>query len=67
LLRHTLIEARNHGIDHALLTCAKDNIASARTILDNGGVLVSEEYLAEEDEVIQRYLIDTKGHGRPQD
>lgn len=59
LLRHTLVEARHHGISEALLTCAKENVGSARAILNNGGVLVSEEYLDEEAVLIQRYLIDT--------
>lgn len=60
LLRHTIGEARLRGIDQALLTCSKSNVASARTILKNGGVLVSEEFLPEYGEVVQRYLIDTK-------
>jgi predicted acetyltransferase len=63
LLRHTLIEARKKGINTALLTCDKPNVASARTILNNGGVLVSEEFLPEFGEVVQRYHIDTSGVG----
>jgi predicted acetyltransferase len=57
LLRCTLIESRRLGIARALVTCAKENVASARTILSNGGVLVSEELLPDEGFVVQRYEI----------
>jgi predicted acetyltransferase len=59
LLRQTLARARDQGIRTALVTCARGNVASARTILGNGGQLVSEEYLADHDEVIQRYEVPT--------
>ncbi|HMF29906.1 MAG TPA: GNAT family N-acetyltransferase [Candidatus Lokiarchaeia archaeon] len=56
LLRMALKITRDMGITSVLVTCDKDNIASARTIQKNGGVLDSEE--EEEDGVIvQRYWI----------
>ncbi len=57
LLRLTLHEARAHGIERALLTCAEQNRASARTILRNGGVFDSQELLPERGEVVQRYWV----------
>jgi predicted acetyltransferase len=58
VLRQTLLEARARGIDRARLTCARDNIASARTIVRNGGQLDEEEFMLEHNEVISRYWID---------
>ncbi|WAG54955.1 hypothetical protein LL033_20450 [Clostridium estertheticum] len=46
------------GIKKALVTCDKINIASAKTILNNGGVLENE--VIEEGEVTQRYWINIK-------
>ncbi|MEV4318764.1 GNAT family N-acetyltransferase [Actinocrispum sp. NPDC049592] len=37
-LRHILDEARAHGMNRVLAVCALDNIASARTIENAGGV-----------------------------
>jgi predicted acetyltransferase len=58
LLRRTLARARDMGMSRVLLTCGKDNLASVRTILGNGGVFASEEFLPELDEVVQRYWIE---------
>lgn len=57
LLRRTLARAREMGLPEVWLTCAKGNVASARTILSNGGVFLSEEFLPERGEVVQRYRI----------
>ena len=57
LLRRTLVRAGAMGLSEAWLTCAKSNVASVRTILGNGGVLTSEEFLPERDEIVQRYRI----------
>jgi predicted acetyltransferase len=57
LLRQTLGKAKEIGLTKVLLTCGKNNIASVRVILANGGVFESEEYLAERKEVVQRYWI----------
>ncbi len=44
------------GIKSILITCDKDNIASARTIIKNGGVLHSEDL--DNGIIFQRYWID---------
>ena len=47
------------GIDEVLITCKKTNIASARTIIKNGGKLENEIPNEFEDNVImQRYWIE---------
>ncbi|MDD2207289.1 MAG: GNAT family N-acetyltransferase [Aminobacterium sp.] len=46
---------RNLGITKALLTCDKQNIASAKTIIKNGGILENE--INEETRITQRYWI----------
>jgi len=49
------------NIDKVLITCKKDNIASARTIIKNGGVLENEIPNEFENNVImQRYWIELK-------
>ncbi len=48
--------AKKLGIERALITCAKENTASARTIRHCGGVLENE--VPEEGRVTQRYWID---------
>ena len=60
ILRHTLARARAMGLGEAWITCTKTNEASARTILRNGGVFVSEEYIPTQGEVFQRYRISLK-------
>lgn len=49
---------KNMGIKKALVTCDKVNIASAKTIINNGGLLENE--VVEEGEVTQRYWIIIK-------
>ena len=51
-----LEECRKLGLKKVLVVCDKDNVASAKTIIRNGGVLENEEL--DEGEVIQRYWID---------
>ena len=51
-----LDKCRELGIEQVLITCSKSNIASARTITNNGGVLHSEDFDGEEQ--FQRYWID---------
>lgn len=50
-----LAECRNLGLEKVLLTCDKENIASAKTILACGGVLENE--IPEEHRITQRYWI----------
>ena len=45
-------------LDKVLITCAKDNLGSAKTIQNNGGILHSED--TEEGEEFQRYWINIK-------
>ena len=43
LLSATIDEGIKLGINEFLITCDKDNIASAKTITNNNGVLLSED------------------------
>ena len=61
LLAMVLERARRRGIDRALVTCAADNVASARVIRNNGGVLDSESHSEAAGRVTQRYWIDLTG------
>ena len=56
IIRLALIECKKLGISKVLMTCDKDNIASAKTIIKNGGVLESE-FINEDGETEQRYWI----------
>jgi len=58
VLRRTLLMAQDRGIERVRITCAKNNTASAKTILRNGGRLDDEVFMAEDDEVMCRYWID---------
>ena len=57
ILRLSLLRAAALDLTRVLVTCAKQNVASAGAILRNGGVLESEEYLADRGEIVQRYWI----------
>ena len=59
IIRLALLECRRLGIDRVLITCDKDNIGSAKSILRNGGVL-ENEVLDRDGELVQRYWIDLK-------
>jgi predicted acetyltransferase len=63
LLQQTLQKARERGIRRALVTCDKDNIASARVIQKNGGVLDSEGTDPDNGRVTQRYWITLNEEG----
>ena len=56
LLRLTLDKARAIGLSKVLVTCYKDNIGSVKTILNNGGILDSEEEI--EGKPLHRYWIN---------
>jgi len=56
ILKLALFEARKLGIARALVTCDKENIASAKTILNNGGKFDRENL--HEGIIKQRYWID---------
>jgi predicted acetyltransferase len=51
-----LEECRKLGIDRVLMVCDKTNIGSAKTIMNNGGVLENEIIVDGITE--QRYWID---------
>lgn len=48
-------ECEKMGIKDILMCCDKDNIASAKTIINNGSILENE--INEEGVVVQRYWI----------
>ncbi|MPM89903.1 hypothetical protein SDC9_137018 [bioreactor metagenome] len=56
MLSLALSVAKELGINKALITCDKDNLGSARTIMKNGGVLENE--VAEGERITQRYWIE---------
>ena len=51
-----LEECRKLGIDRALMVCNKNNIASAKSIIRNGGVLENEVEV--DGEIEQRYWLE---------
>ncbi len=60
LLRLGLEKCIDLGINKVLLTCDKLNIASAKTIQKNNGVLENEIFNIDSNEVFQRYWISLK-------
>lgn len=59
ILRQALIILRAEGVGRVLVTCGRDNVASARTIEKNGGVLESTSPPIPGDPVeIRRYWIE---------
>lgn len=62
MLGLVLEECEKLGIDRALVTCAKTNIGSARTIQKNGGVLENE--IPEGERITQRYWIEITVGGK---
>lgn len=57
ILHLALDECRRLNINRVLLSCYKDNIASAKTILKNGGILENEVEEEGTGRLIQRYWI----------
>lgn len=55
MLRMTLDIVREMGMESVMISCNKENIASAGTIINNGGILDSED--VDEEGVFQRYWI----------
>lgn len=56
MLSMALPIAKELGIHKTLITCDKNNMGSAKTIIKNGGVLENE--VMEEGEITQRYWIE---------
>lgn len=55
MLKLALEKCKDMRMDKVLITCDKDNIASAKTIIINGGILENE--VAEDNSITQRYWI----------
>jgi len=51
-----LVECKKLCIDRVLMVCNKDNIGSAKSIMNNGGILENE--IISDGTVLQRYWID---------
>ncbi len=63
MLKLMLCKCKESGIDKVLLTCDKTNIASAKIIIYNGGILENEvgnTVNLSESGIIQRYWINIK-------
>ena len=63
MLRQLLTKCKTINIDKVLLTCDKENIGSAKTIIANGGVLdneVTDDVGLGKSGIIQRYWISLK-------
>lgn len=59
MIRLALIECKKLGIEKVLMVCDKSNIASAKTIINNNGIL--EDEIVDDDGCInQRYWINLK-------
>lgn len=59
MIRLALEECKKIGINRVLMVCFKDNIGSAKSILNNGGIL-ENELPAEDGKIDQRYWISLK-------
>ena len=57
ILRQSLSRAHDLDIGDVLVTCGQGNVASAKVILGNGGVLDSEAFVPDRSEIVQRYWI----------
>lgn len=55
MLRLALEKCKDINIEKVLLTCDKENIASSKTIIGNGGVLENE--VSEGERITKRYWI----------
>ena len=58
MLQYALSVCRNKGMTKVILGCYKDNIASAKTIQKNGGILTEENDNYKEGKISQYYLIN---------
>ncbi len=58
MLALALEEAKKLGLRRVLITCDRDNLGSAKTILNNGGVLENEAFDPNDNTITQRYWIE---------
>lgn len=56
MLKLALEKCRDMGIKQVLITCDKDNIGSAKTIIANSGIL-ENELVEDNGNIVQRYWI----------
>ena len=59
MIRLAVLECKKLGIDKVLMVCDKSNTASAKSIINNGGIL-ENEFEDEKNNVQQRYWIDVE-------
>lgn len=59
VIRLTLEKCKELGIGRVLMVCDKDNVASAKSIIKNGGTL-ENEVLTKDGKINQRYWISLK-------
>lgn len=57
MLKEGLELAKQFGFDRVLCVCDKDNYASEKVILKNGGIFENELYDKDENVVVKRYWI----------
>ena len=57
MLRLVLMECRKMNLKKVLISCTKSNIASAKTIIKNGGIL-EDERIWTDGSIYQRYWIE---------
>ncbi len=57
-IRLALKKCKELGIDNVLMDCDKTNIGSAKSIINNGGILENEVYI--DNKIVQRYWISLK-------
>ncbi|WLD94355.1 GNAT family N-acetyltransferase [Alkalihalobacillus sp. AL-G] len=57
ILEQALKKTAELGIEKVLVTCNKDNVASERTILKNGGIL-EDEFIEDDGTIVRRYWIE---------
>lgn len=57
MIKLALEECKKLGLNKVLMCCDKNNIASAKTIIKNGGIL-ENEILNEDNSISQRYWIE---------
>ena len=58
MVKLVLEKAKELGLERVLITCDKDNMASARVIQKNGGKLESESISKQTGKLKQRYWIE---------
>lgn len=59
-LKLAIEKAKELSIKKLMISCAKDNIGSAKAAINNGGVLTWEGYNKDFDEEVQIYWIDVE-------